>query len=126
MARILIIDDEELVRHVMRRMVEWAGHEAVEAQNGEQGVALQNENPADLIIIDMIMPGRHGIDVIVELKRAHPDVSIVAMSGGKWGYNVDYLPIARKLGVRMVMDKPFEMSELLRVVRDCLTAPTTT
>ena len=115
MARILIIDDEESVLLSLQRMVEWAGHEVVVATDGAQGLALQRENPAELIITDMIMPGRHGLDVIAELRRTHPDVSIVTISGGKWRNNVDYLPLARKLGVRMVMDKPFDMSELLRV-----------
>lgn len=124
MARILIIDDEESVRLAIRQMVEWAGHEAVEAANGERGVALQRENPADLIIADMIMPGKHGVDVVVELMRAYPEVPIIAISGGTWRDNVDYLPIARKLGVRLVLDKPFEMSRLLRAVCECLAADT--
>lgn len=124
MARILIIDDEDSVRLAIRQMVEWAGHQAVEAATGEQGVALQRESPADLIITDMIMPGKHGIDVIVELMRASPEVPVIAVSGGKWRNNVDYLPIAQKLGVRHVLDKPFEMSQLLRAVSECLAAKT--
>lgn len=124
MALILIIDDEESVRLAIREMVESAGHQAVEAANGEQGIALQKESPADLVITDMIMPGKHGVDVIVELMRACPEVPIIAISGGRWRDNVDYLPIARKLGVRHIIDKPFEMSHLLEAVSECLAAGT--
>ena len=124
MARILIIDDEASVRLAIRRMLEWAGHEVLEAENGEQGVIMHRENPADLVISDMIMPGKHGIEVIGELRRAYRDISIIAISGGKWRNNVDYLPIARKLGVSHVLDKPFEMSELLNAVRESLATGT--
>ena len=120
MARILIIDDEATVRLAIRQMVEWAGHEAVEAENGEQGVALQRESPTDLVIADMIMPERHGIDAVAEIMRNDPDVPVIAISGGAMMGNTDYLPIARKLGVRRILDKPFEMSQLLTAIRDCL------
>lgn len=120
MARILIIDDEATVRLAIRQMVEWAGHEAVEAENGEQGVALQRENPTDLVIADMIMPERHGIDAVAEIMRNDPDVPVIAISGGAMMGHADYLPIARKLGVRHILDKPFEMSQLLTAIRDCL------
>ena len=74
MARILIIDDDESVRLAMRKMVERAGHEAVEAENGKQGVALQKASPADLVISDMIMPEKHGIDAVAEIMRNDPEV----------------------------------------------------
>ena len=120
MARILIIDDEVTVRLAIRKMVEWAGHEAVEAENGAQGVALQRESQADLVISDMIMPDKHGIDAVAEIMRMDPQVPVIAISGGAMLGNTDYLPIARRLGVRRILDKPFGMSQLLAAIRDCL------
>ena len=120
MARILIIDDEVLIRLDIRQMVEQAGHEAVEAESGEHGVALQSESPADFVICDMIMPDKHGIEAISEIMLNDPDVPVIAISGGAMLGNTDYLPIARRLGVRRILDKPFGMSQLLAAIRDCL------
>ena len=120
MARILIIDDHLSLRLAIRQFVEWAGHEAVEAENGEQGIALQRENPADLVICDMIMPEKHGIDTVVEIMRIDPKVPVIAISGGAMLGHLDYLPIARKLGVRRIIDKPFGMSQMLAAISDCL------
>jgi len=82
MARILLIDDDAPVRRTLRKMLERQGYEVEEAPDGKAGLTLYQENPADLIITDLIMPEMEGIETIMELRRRFPDVKIIAMSGG--------------------------------------------
>ena len=82
MARILIIDDEEKFRKMLRQMLERAGHEVVEAPDGKEGVKLYREKLTDLIITDIFMPEKEGIQTIKELKRDFPEAKIIAISGG--------------------------------------------
>ena len=116
MARILIIDDEELVRLTLRDMLEQAGHDVVEAVNGEEGINLHRQNPADLIITDIIMPEKEGIETIMELRGDNSEVKIIAISGGGRMGDIDYLKFARHLGVQHVLAKPFGMNELQEAV----------
>ena len=76
MALILIIDDDDQIRDVIRRMLEPAGHEVVEAVDGADGIRIYRERPADLIITDLIMPKKEGVELIMELKMEFPDVKI--------------------------------------------------
>jgi len=91
----------------------------VEAANGAEGIQRFNEKPADMIITDIIMPEKEGIETIIELKKAHPDVKFIAMSGGGWyGTDIDF-DMAKKLGAR-TLDKPFALQELLATVAELL------
>ncbi len=120
MARILVIDDEELVRYTLRAILESADHEVVEAKDGNEGIASCKAHPADLVITDIIMPEKEGMETIIELRHAYPDVKIVAISGGGRIAGSDYLKLARKLGADEVMPKPFQMDEVLSMVRRVL------
>ena len=120
MARILIIDDEELVRLTLRQMLEKAGHDVVEASNGAEGIHSCKAHSPELVITDIIMPEKEGIETIIELQDAHPKVKIIAISGGGRTGNMDYLKFASDLGVRHIMSKPFTTAELQTVVRDAL------
>lgn len=120
MARILVIDDEELVRYTLRAILESADHEVVEATNGNEGMASCKAHPAELVITDIIMPEKEGMETIIELRHAYPDVKIVAISGGGRIGSTDYLKMARKLGADEVMPKPFQMDEVLSMVRRVL------
>jgi CheY-like chemotaxis protein len=116
---ILLIDDEENFRCVLKQVLVHAGYEVVEASNGAEGIRYFYEKPADMIVTDIIMPEKEGIETIIELKKAFPDVKLVAMSGGGWyGTDIDF-DMAKKLGAR-TLDKPFALQDLLDVVRELL------
>jgi len=120
MARILIIDDEDLVRLTLRQMLEKAGHDVVEASNGAEGIQKCEADSPELVITDIIMPQKEGIETIIHLHDAHPKVKIIAISGGGRTGNMDYLKLAGDLGVRHVMAKPFSADELQTMVSDAL------
>ena len=116
---ILLIDDEENFRCVLKQVLVNAGYEVVEASNGAEGIRYFNEKPADMIVTDIIMPEKEGIETIIELKKAYPDVKLIAMSGGGWyGTDIDF-DMAKKLGAR-TLDKPFALQELLDAVNELL------
>ncbi len=120
MARILVVDDEDLVRLTLRQMLEAGGHEVIEAANGKQGVALEAENPVDLVVTDIIMPEQEGIETIVQLRRKNPSLKIIAISGGGRMKNMDFLKIAANVGADATLTKPFSTQELTEVVNRCL------
>ena len=120
MARILVIDDEELVRFTLKQALQKAGHEVLEAADGKDGVAVSKRSPVDLIITDIIMPEKEGVETIVELRRDDPDVKIIAISGGGRTGTTDYLELAQKLGSQRVLRKPFGRQELLEAVQETL------
>ena len=120
MARILVIDDEELARFTLREVLEEAGHEVVEATNGNEGIEHQKANPFDMVITDMIMPDKEGLETIVELKGAFPDLRIIAISGGGRTRNMDFLKLAGEFGADQIIFKPFSEDELMKGVAACL------
>src|SRR5262245_58011117 len=108
MARILVIDDDADLREVMQETLQSAGHEVLLAPDGIQGLELQRASPADVVITDIFMPDKEGIETICELKQEFPGVKIIAMSGG--GTHVRkpaYLSTASELGADVVLRKPF-------------------
>lgn len=122
MARILVVDDEDLVRMTLRQMLEAHGHEVMEAANGRDGLALFASDPADLVVTDIIMPEQEGIETIVQLRRQNPRLKIIAISGGGRTKNMDFLKIASHVGADAILSKPFSTRELLDTVRRCLQA----
>jgi two-component system response regulator (stage 0 sporulation protein F) len=115
MATILIIDDEEIIRVLLRSALEAAGHEVVEAANGREGLDLYRRRPADLVITDIIMPGLNGLDMLLELTREFLHAKVIAISGAGGEKNV--LDVAKLLGARQTFQKPFSMPHLLGAVR---------
>lgn len=120
MARILIIDDDVQILDILRQILECEGYEVVDATNGKEGISLYRKKPADLIITDIIMPDKEGIETIIELKRDFPGVKIIAISGGGRIGPEGYLNIAKKLGARYAFSKPVEREELLSAVRELI------
>ena len=120
MARILIIDDEPQIRSMLKLMLERDGYEVVEAPDGVAGIKVYRQNPADLIITDLIMPNKDGIGMIIELKKEFPDVMIIAMSGGGLNKPDGYLKGAKKLGAACTLTKPIDREEMLKAVKDIL------
>jgi len=115
MATILIIDDEEAVRALLRFALEAAGYEVTEAVNGREGLALYRRGPTDLVITDIAMPEMNGLDMMLELTRYFLDAKVIAISGE--GEEKNVLDVAKLLGARRTIQKPFSMSQLLNAVR---------
>lgn len=124
MPRILIIEDEVQVRKLTRQMLEMEGFEVLEAGDGDSGLKTFTENEIDLIITDIIMPGKEGIETILELRRENPGVKIIAMSGGGRMGPDGYLELARKFGANQTFRKPFDRLELVQAVKDLIACPT--
>ncbi|MBU0755721.1 MAG: response regulator [Planctomycetes bacterium] len=118
MKRILIIDDDEHVRSMLRFRLEDAGFKVEEASDGGAGLALHREKAFALIITDLIMSGVEGIETIRALKRNHQDVKIIAISGGGRVHPDEYLNIAKMLGAHRVFAKPVDWNELIDAVND--------
>jgi CheY-like chemotaxis protein len=116
MARILLIEDDELFRRMLRNSLAALGHEVTEAQNGLQGLKLHSAGGFDLVVTDVVMPEREGIETILELRQRNPDVKIIAMSGGGRGSAADYLHIAAQVGAQRVLLKPFSIDELKEAI----------
>jgi CheY-like chemotaxis protein len=111
---ILIIEDDEPVRRVLRLGLEQAGYAVREAQNGRQGVNAFRKSPTDLVITDIYMPDRDGLDVIESLLRTRPSLKILAISGASG--TMDYLNAAKVSGAACVLRKPFIISTVLAAI----------
>ncbi len=115
MATILVIDDQEPIRSLLRIALEGAGHEVLEASNGRLGLELYRERSADLIITDIVMPEMNGLEMMLELTRNFLNVKVIAMSGGLESEGP--LNVAKLLGARQTFQKPLDMKALLSAVR---------
>jgi DNA-binding response OmpR family regulator len=118
--RVLVIDDDDQMRTLLRQVMEWAGYEVVEAGDGREGMQKQRKQPADLVITDLIMPEQEGLETITCLKREFPGTRIIAISGGGRIGPEAYLPAAQELGADRVFSKPFDVRELAETVRELL------
>ncbi|MFZ2961281.1 MAG: response regulator [Candidatus Ozemobacteraceae bacterium] len=120
MARILIIDDEDQIRKLLRQILEGAGHTVIDAADGRTGGNLFRQEPADLVITDIFMPEMGGIETIHDLRREFPGVKIIAISGGARGGSFDFLPVAESFGARRTVSKPFTREEILTAIHEVL------
>jgi len=118
MPRILVVDDEEEFRKLLRAMLEKAGYEVLEASDAQSGFTLYCENLIDLLIIDLVMPKVSGVALIHMLRYKFPDAKIIAISGGGPTGNFDFLAAARVLGAHSTFLKPFKRIELLATIKE--------
>lgn len=121
MARVLVIDDDEEQRTLVRAMLTGAGHEVEEAVDGTEGLRRFGASKPDLVLTDIHMPGIDGHEVISALKVLHADVPVIAMSGGSAVPKDELLLQAVALGAKEVIMKPFEFQQLLGAVQRVLT-----
>lgn len=110
MGQILVVDDEEMLRNMIRDFLEIEGHKVLEAANGIEALESYRKDPSDVILIDIIMPEKEGIETIMEFRHINPDIKIIAMSGK--GLDSPYLVMAKHLGANYILDKPFSQKEL--------------
>ena len=120
MALILIIDDDDQFRAMLRQMLEYEGYEVVDAPDGKEGIRIYRVKPTDLIITDIVMPKKEGIETIVELRRDFPEVKIIAMSGGGILGPDTYLQMAKGLGAMRTLTKPIKREDFLKAVWELL------
>lgn len=120
MARILIIEDDEVVREYLESVLSRAGYQCLSANNGRTGVELFNSNPTDLVITDIIMPEKDGIETIMDLRRKNSQLKVIAISGGGRAEPENYLHSAKLLGANRTMKKPFTNEEMLEAIRELL------
>lgn len=122
MARILIIDDESAISVMLKRMVEKAGHETRIAANGVEGMQLFDTFSPELLITDIVMPEKEGLELIFELRRKIPELKIIAISGGGRFQYEGYLNSAKHLGANMVFQKPLDLKALMNGISELLLA----
>jgi two-component system, chemotaxis family, chemotaxis protein CheY len=120
MARILVIDDQEPIRRILRRALEREGHEVLEAEEGEMGMELLEGQAADVVITDIFMPGLDGIQTLREIRKRYPAVNVIAMSGGDSTGLLDLRRDAELLGAVKSLKKPFTAGEVVELVRSVL------
>ena len=112
---ILIIDDDEQIRVFLRQVLEEAGYVVIDAPNGQKGLRQFRQTPTDLVITDLLMPGKDGLEVTMALHRESPTVKIIVLTGGSGPR--DFLDAAKLLGAHRTMKKPVAIAELLQAIQ---------
>ena len=112
MARVLVVDDDEVSRLVIGKILENAKHEVAYAVNGEQGIAYYKKHPSDVVVTDLVMPVKNGLQMIRELYEHYRDVKIIAVTG----VDPESLPLAEELGAVATMTKPVNPDMLLELI----------
>jgi DNA-binding response OmpR family regulator len=120
MAKILVLDDEPSILLMIKKMLEKEGHEVDLALNGREGMDLFEKDRPDMVITDIIMPEKEGLETILELRRKYPQLKIIAISGGGRIGPQGYLPSAKYLGADMVFQKPLIQKEFIEAVSGLL------
>jgi CheY-like chemotaxis protein len=123
MARILVIDDDQDIRTLIRVKLEAAGFECLEAADGAYGIDAYRDDPADVVVTDIFMPGMEGLELLRAFKKNFPGAKVVAISaGGPEQLNglqpIDYLELAKKMGARCVFKKPIDFEALIATLRE--------
>ena len=117
---VLIIDDEEPLRFVLRKALERAAFVVREASDGREGIEEYQRDPTDMVILDLLLPDIDGVDVMLELSWDYPDVKILAITGGSGP--LDFSDVAEKIGAIRVLKKPFDLDALVQTVEDVLSS----
>lgn len=126
MARILVIDDDRLVRSTIGTMLGVGSHKVILAEGGEDGLRCFRAQAFDLVLCDIAMPQMDGLQTIRELRKLSPDIPIISMTGSyprpTGGAHLDpnFLAMSKQVGATRVIGKPFRLDDLLAVVRQCL------
>ena len=113
MAHLLIVDDDDPFRKMLRLTLQQLGHLVAEARDGDEALLLHQKVAFDMILTDLIMPNKEGIETIISLRRQRPEVKIIAMSGGGRLNAKDILAVAKAMGANQVLAKPFSNESLV-------------
>jgi len=120
MAKILIVDDETEIRKMLQRVLGRSGHTLFEASNGQEAIEQLQRHSHDLVITDIVMPEKEGLETIMQIRRDFPDVKIIAMSGGGRISATHYLEMAQTIGADRTFAKPFDRTDVINAVRELL------
>ena len=118
--RIMVVDDDPGIRRALQILLSRAGYRVTQAQNGVEALRLWRDSGGDLVITDLHMPEKDGIEMIVELLSHAPGIRIIAMSGGGQTRRLDLLGNATLLGAVLTIEKPFTLNEMMGMVRRAL------
>ncbi len=114
MPSVLVVDDEDQIRQLIRETLEQAGYDVQEARDGKEGLERYRTKPTDLVIMDILMPDQDGLESIMTLRREFPASRVIAITGGSDMIGIlNFLDVAKMLGARRTLQKPFEMKTLL-------------
>ena len=116
--KILLIEDIRIERKKIKHWLEQIGCEVIEASNGVEGLERFNSSRPDLVITDMVMPEKEGVELMIELRNTFPDTKIFAISGAGVSRAGEYLPLAKGLGALRTFAKPIEKGVLLDAIRE--------
>ena len=123
MKKILLIDDDNQFRILLKRMIESEGYQVDEAENGEKGFLKAQTGNYDLILTDVYMPEKDGLEILIELKRSKPDQKILAISGGPSTptmVSLNLVKIMEQFGVDKMLEKPITKDVLMNAIRQVL------
>ena len=120
---ILVVDDEPEIRELLRILLTGAGHAVLCATDGRAAAKVMEDHAIDLVITDLLMPERDGLEFIEDVRKNHPDVRIIAMSGGGHIARENYLKLAKGFGAHVLLEKPFEPKVVLEAIEAIRTAP---
>jgi len=120
MARILVVDDEPLVCSMLSAFLTREGHDVTAVGNGKLAIEVIDDGPIDLVIADIVMPEKDGLEMMTQLRKERPTLKIIAISGGSRVGNFDFLSMARHLGASETFYKPLNNDDLLAAVKKCL------
>lgn len=120
MPRVLVIEDDEEVRDLLDSLLSREGYDVATAANGKLGVSAFLSQPFDLVITDIIMPEKDGIEAIMDLRRGRPELKLIAISGGGRAEPENYLHSAQLLGANRTLRKPFTNQAILAAVKELI------
>lgn len=118
MPSVLVVDDEDQLRQLIREILEQAGYQVTEARDGKEAVLQYRLAPADVVIMDILMPEQDGLETTSTLRREFPNVKIIAITGSSEMIGIlSFLDVAKMLGAHRALQKPFDMQTLLDTVQ---------
>jgi two-component system response regulator (stage 0 sporulation protein F) len=116
MAKILLVEDDDLVRDMLAQVLQRASHEVISATNGDEATELLKTIEPDIMVTDIIMPKKSGITLISEVKNKHPNMEIIAISGGGRLDPTGYLDLSESIGATVSFEKPVDKAALLMAI----------
>ncbi len=122
MARVLVIDDDRAVRELLRDFLLAQDHEPTLTSDGDEGLAALQGDSFDLVVTDLVMPNKEGLETIQEIRRLRPEQKILAVSGGGLDFGMTYLRIAKTLGATLTLAKPFTFSDFKKALEEVFAA----
>ena len=120
MKKILLVEDEDLFAKLVAKLLTELGYAVVRARNGKEALLRYDPHIVDLVLTDLIMPDMEGVELILALRKVHPGVKIIAMTGGGRNRPEAYLQVAQRLGAIRTLTKPFSTADLAQAVQVCL------